>query len=500
MKLQTTSVVGVFSDIEMTREPATQNQNLASEWHNGNDCLPPMGNACCPVFDGCETENQSVRDDLIEQSESCDCSGGYYHKTCNLHSSIVVGKGPKVVISDDRITPEDSAHLKKRWVQWQKKSKFVKAIRLMRRAALKTGEAFAIFTTSNQQLDPVKLKVKLITIKRVKTPWDKSTDKSIVNGIKYDENSEPETFYYESGSSFPPKFETVESSKALYWFSEILEEQCRGVPELYATLKWFPKVDAFMNAVLDANILFAKMPIALKVGDAWISDEDCTDGVGCPQPSDKPIPLPKNGTMVPTLPKGTDFAKIQGEATGTNAKEFLKNMVTMCVSPLCMPALLIMGDAGDASFSGANIDWEPYLGRISQDREELEPLCSQTFNEWLLEGSKIPGYFGQSVVQAVLEDVSLGSIDIYHSWRWGAVKCHIDPNKEASARSKDLESGAMTIVEVYDSRYEDIEEAIEHSANFFGVTVEEYKIMLWEKLKSNSNQGAFGNGQQANQG
>jgi len=442
-------------------------------------------------FTGPETSDGQLREELQQKSADNDCKAPYYAKALNLHASMVVGSGPMVVITDDRITPEDRKHLKKRWRRWTQRSGFVRTLRSFRRAGMKVGEGLAYFVTAERQMDPVKLKLVDVSATRLQTPLDLVNEASINDGIQYSEDGQPTKFFISGG---PNSIDEHDASRVAYWFCGVLEEQKRGIPELHTTLDWFPKITAFQNAVISSMELFARMPLALEVDAAWIGDDDDSRS-GCPLPTDKPFKMPANGLMVPTLPKGTSISKMQGEAPGTDSKDALKSIVTMAVSPIFMPAILIMGDAGDASFSAANIDWEPYLNKIYEDRAELEPTCSLSFEQWLLEGAKIPGYFGPSVVAAVREDLARsrdlaksededkGDLDIDHEWRWGRVKCHIDPNKEASARQKDLESCAMTLPEVYESRNEDLDERVEQASEFYNVSPDEYRAMLWSKLK-----------------
>jgi len=455
---------------------------------NKADCIPSVGD--CVNIDGPSTIDATIRDRLVAQSDQCETAGGYYTKALNLHSAMVIGDGPKVVVTDERITPEDIKHLKMRWQQWQERSCFVTTLGEIRRGAMKSGEGLGVFITSNRQQDPVKLRLRSLNCKRLKSPW--RFDDDVKDGIKYDENGEPEKFYIENGTDKPDEHDPNE---IVYWFSSLMEEQARGIPELWSTLKWFPKINDFVDAVIDANRLFARMPMVMETSQMWIADEDRENG-RAPGPKDKPLRLPTSSLHVPTTPAGTTIKKLQGDAPGTNAKEFLTVVVTLGVSPICMPAILIMGDACDASFSGANIDWEPYIGEVKKNRRQLAPVCTQTFYEWLKEGVRIPGYFGPSVVAAFREDEALGTMDIAHSWRWGRVKCHIDPAKEANARQTDTEACTMTLVETYEMRSEDIEECIETAAKFYGKTVDEYKAILWKKFeKGGEDANPFGNSQ-----
>lgn len=440
------------------------------------DSVPAI--TTCDSFTGPETADEHIRYELQQKSCDNDCKAPYYAKALNLHSSMVVGAGPKVIITDERITPDDRAHLKKRWYQWCKRSGFVRTLRAYRRAGMKNGEGLGYFVTAERQADPVKLKFVDVSSTRLQTPKELIGDSSVKDGIEYGDDGQPSKFYIHMGGE---EIKEHQASKVAYWFCCILEEQKRGVPELHTTLDWFPKITNFQNAVVSSMELFARMPVAMEVDASWISDDDRESG-SCPSYKDKPFKMPSNGLMVPTLPKGAKLNKLQGEAPGTDSKDSLVTIVTMAVSPIMMPAILIMGDAGDASFSAANIDWEPYLCKVYEDRVELEPTCSMAFEQWLIEGSKIRGYFGPSVVAAIREDLKNGKLDIDHEWKWGRVKCHIDPNKEASARAKDLESGAMTLAEVYESRNEDFEERVEQAAKAYRVSEDEYRAMLWSKL------------------
>ena len=440
--------------------------------------LPSFDDDCCKM-NGLSTSDPGIRERLRDLSEDQDNCNPYYNKALSLHASMVIGSGPQLAITDRRISQSDAQDVYYRWRKWCKASGFAGAMREIRRGAMKSGEGLGLMVTAERQRDPVKLKLKSIDASRLASPM--RTGEEIKDGIRYDDNGDPVEFWLQDGAKFDPK--PYEADEVIYYYNRCKEEQCRGIPELHTSLKVFPKINSYRNAVVSAQELFARMPMALEVDAVWVDDNDRENDLS-PKPEDKPFALPRNGTLVPTMPKGTQLKKLQGEAPGTNSDAFLRGLVTEAVSPICMPALLIMGDAGNSSFSSANIDWEPYVQKVMLDREDMELSATRVFDAWLEEAALIPGYLPDSVRSAIREDQQRGELDLDHEWRWPRVKCHIDPRKEASARQIDLQSCSMTLLEVYEQRSEDLEYEIQRMAKLFGKTPEEVKRVYWEKFQN----------------
>lgn len=446
------------------------------------DCPPPVCNAhyeaCCNSMDGPATADLHHRDHLRDFSEELDNCNGYYSKALGVHTAYTVQSGPVLKITDERITPEDRAHLYYRWQKWKKASKFAACLREIFRGGLKTGEGLGKFCSAPRQRDPVKLKVKSVCCRRLVSPRSST---GVKDGIRFDENHDPVQFYLQLDKTSDP--EELDAAEVLYFAYSSKEEQHRGLPAMHATLHMFPEIRDWRQSVLDAHKLWAKMPMWLTSDSLWIPQDEEERAAYRPSIKDEPFKLPHKGSYIPTLPNGADINSRQGEAPGTDAKDFLRSIVTEGVSPICMPALLIMGDAGECSFSAANVDLDPWEAQILLHRDDLEPLCTQTFDAWLIEAALIPGYLGPSARAAVLEDLrTYGHVDIDHQWRWGRVKTHMDPSKEADGRETDLRSGARTIVEVYEDNSRDPEYEWQKAASALGVSIEEYKRNLLRKI------------------
>ena len=97
---------------------------------------------------------------------------------------------------------------------------------------------------------------------------------------------------------------------------------------------------------------------------------------------------------------------------------------------------------------------------------------------WLEEASLIPGY---------LPDFGGSIVDLSHQWFWDAV-AEIDPLKSANAAETSIRAGIGSRIRAYAQQGLDIDDEDKKAAESYGITVEEYRLGLWNSMISTGSQ------------
>ena len=97
-------------------------------------------------------------------------------------------------------------------------------------------------------------------------------------------------------------------------------------------------------------------------------------------------------------------------------------------------------------------------------------LLDKAFASWLSEARLIPNFLPE------LPDL------VPHEWFWPGLGHHADPQKVANATTTDLSSGITNIPREHARRGLDWEEQQELAAKSLGVSVDEYREMIRNKL------------------
>jgi capsid protein len=159
---------------------------------------------------------------------------------------------------------------------------------------------------------------------------------------------------------------------------------------------------------------------------------------------------------------------MRAEQPATTYDSFNRNMICEEARPLNMPYNIAACDSSGYSYSGGQLDHQPYFISVGIEQQECEmDVVEKVFDAWFL-----------------LAVVSYGwNVDAYpspkHSWGWPG-KPHNDPVKTATARKISLSTGTTTLGKIFSEDGEDFEDNIEQMASEYGISIKEMKARILE--------------------
>lgn len=376
-----------------------------------------------------------------------------------------IGPGPRLQL----LTPDKQANrqIEREFSRWAAASHLAEKLRTLRMAKMQDGEAFAVLSTNRRLRHPVKLDIKLVESDRVSTPYStyiKETANA-VDGIRFDEFGNPEVYHIlraHPGEVGSAESDNIAAENVIHWFRVDRPGQLRGVPEITAALPLFAMLRDFTVATLDAAKAAAAVSFVLKTAAGAYTDASATTDQDV-SPFEA-IEFVRNMGM--TLPEGYDISQFKSEHPQSNMQMFVDVILREIGRCLNVPKAVITGDSSSYNFASGRMDGQVYWKSIEVERKHCENIVlDRVFEAWLDE--------------ALLERlIPAGVFDAEHQWFWPGRE-HVDPTKNATARTTNLVNGTTHRGIEYAVDGRDVDYEDERAAETFGVTVEEYRQALF---------------------
>jgi hypothetical protein len=397
---------------------------------------------------------------LVSVSLEQDQEGSHYHGILNTIANdcigpcpIIIGQTPEYVVNID---------IEQQWLKFCQLNEIGKSFRLLRRAAAKTGVAIGIpYKITHDFADDVKLGLKVLSSERLQNPpISRLLDENIYEGIKYDENWNPERIWVDTGEEF-------EVNKILLWWKQKDEALLRGIPECSPALCIFPSVQRYLTALVRSAEFKSCIPIVVKLDPhVWGKSDAIADGVPSGMWEMEP-------GQIPTLPPGTSLESLSNSGTSAEDINAIDAMVGSAARCVNMPLNLAIGNSAKLNMAASQVDLGPWKNTVKIDREDFSVVIHRFFKMWLRMGRMIPGYFREITNKYIDESgiaYSIGNAQLFS---------HPDPNKVASSRLTDLISGANTLTRLYAEEGLNAKRELTREAELMGITYEELcKIIL----------------------
>lgn len=397
---------------------------------------------------------------LMTISREQDKSGSHYHGILNTIANDCVGPCPVIIGQTE--SSAVNADIEERWLRFCQLNQIGAAVRLIRRAAAKTGMGIAIpYKRNNAISDEVRLGLRIIPTERLGNPLTASFEDRIFDGIEYDENWDIKRIYLDTGEEY-------KASDIILWYKQKDEGQIRGIPECGPAMCVFPSVKRFLDALVRSAEFKSCIPAVVKLDPhVWGKSEASAAGISMPQSKFTLTP----GT-IPTLPPGTSLEGLSGmglTAEDAGALDLMVGAAARCVN---MPINLATGNSSKHNMASSQVDFGPWKNTVSIDREDFAVVIHQLFHLWLKAGSLIPNYFTAGTRQFIAEN------SIKYSIAHKQVFNHPDPSKVSNSRFTDLISGTTTLTRIYTEEGLNPRKELEREAKLLGVTYEEYAKTL----------------------
>lgn len=371
-----------------------------------------------------------VRRKLVTVSVEQDTEGSHYHGILNTLANDCVGPSP--VLIGGASNPNVNTDIEDKWVKFCQENSIGSSIRLLRRAAARTGIGIGIpykSTTSHE----VKLGLRVVSSIKLQSPRNAAGDPYWVDGIYYNKNWEPEEICFDTEEQYKVK-------DIILWWKNKYEDQICGIPECSPAMCIFPSVKRYLDAIIRSAEFRASIPMALRL-DPNIWGKDAAEAVGMPEGNFEYEP-----GMVPTLPPGTTLEALSYSGLTTDDTSALDAMVGAAARCVNMPLNLATGNSSKHNMASSQVDFGPWKNTVLIDREDFSPAIHQLIRLWLQGAKQQQGYL-TPVTRRFIDEEGL-----LYSLSYSQVFNHPDPQKISNSTATDLSTGAMTLVRYYTER------------------------------------------------
>lgn len=468
---------------------------------HGRPALVPVGPAVRARYDAAQTSvenirhwanadalsadaanSPAVRQRLRERSRYEVANNGWARSMVATLAHEVIGTGPRLQILADN--SEAEAWLEGAFASWCRKVHLGRKLRTARIAKAVDGEGIGLYV-SNPSLGDVQLDIRLMETEQLATPGIGFGEDQI-DGVDLDGNGNPVRYHvlkrHPGGPawSIDPQEEITPApgpNEVMHVFRRDRPGQHRGIPELTPALPLFSRLRRYTLAVLQSAENVAEWTMFLKTAQPegtpfQTSPSGDTDNEPSSYEAMDAIDIERG--MMTVLPDGTEPYQVKPEQPSTTHADFIRVTLAEAFAAVCLPYSVGAFDSSQENFASGKLTRQGFKRAVQIERAlDWDPEVLAIFWAWFAEAK----YALPASVREGLSHPSTWSVDV----RWDGVE-DIDPEKAARARAKELESGQTGIPRIYGEKGLDYETEQEANAKALGLTVEEYRKRLAEKL------------------
>ncbi|RMF84923.1 MAG: phage portal protein [Planctomycetota bacterium] len=379
--------------------------------------------------------NPEVRRTLRNRARYEVANNSYARGIIETLANDVVGTGPRLQL----LTADSDLNqtIEREFARWAQAVGLARILRVMRKAKVTDGEAFALFTR-NPGLDArVQLDLRLVEADQVSTPNLSILDPNAVDGIVFDEFGNPVEYHLlkshpgDNDAAFSLEYDRLPAASVIHYYRVDRPGQSRGIPDITPALPLFAQLRRYTLAVIAAAETAADF--AAVIYSEMSPDEDTP-----PEPMDV-IELEQR--MATVLPAGWKLGQIRAEHPSTTYAEFKKEILNEIARCLNMPFNIAAANSADYNYASGRLDHQTYFKAIRVERDDIEQIVlNRVFREWINEAALIEGYLPRAA--------RVRNADLPVQWFWDGFE-HVDPAKEANAQATRLASNTTTLAAEY---------------------------------------------------
>lgn len=379
-----------------------------------------------------------VRRILRERSRYEGANSSYCDGMLDTLARSVVGVGPLIqcwLDSDEAAgaTEDDNEKVENAFQAWAEEIDLAGKLLTASRAKVESGEVFIVLINNPKLESPVKLDLRLVEADQVASPSFNGTTQD-VDGIEYDAAGNP-TFYWilkdHPGSGVITNLGQATREPArnvIHLFRAKRPGQGRGYPEIAAGIPLLAYQRRYELATVQAAETAAN---AAAVFETNASADDEGDEVA-PLST---IPIERGTGMF--LPFGYKVGQIKSEQPITSYVAYMGQLIRSFARTLGLPFNIAAGDSSGYNYASGRLDHQTFDETLRIERAAIERVVlRRVFKAWLAEGLLVRGHL-PTTASRLARDLSLVS------WLWPSRE-HVDPVKNATADSINLENGLTT--------------------------------------------------------
>ena len=361
-----------------------------------------------------------------------------------------VGDGPRLRVTDKRLSKAARQSIEFRFKQYAKAIKLRKKLWRMRMAKIVDGETFGMFYINKRIRDPVQLDFTIFEAEQVSSqglfPQQFQTIKNEIDGIRFDDQLSPSKYFVLHSHPGSQHFSTalnlagegdwVDAKFIIHWFRQD-RGWLRGIPELTPSLPLCSILRRYTLAIVRWAETSASISGVIETegpagAGAWV--DSVTGGVVEDDPFDT---FPVERGMLMNLPWGYKMKQLDGVPLGVQYDEFVGAILREITRPLLTVYNLVIGSSKDSNMSGAVVDNHVYKGGQNMERKDCnEEVLENILHPWWELGLRTPDYFDDQVTGGanfLAANPSLRENPPIHDWGWDTIGLeHTDPMKVAT--------------------------------------------------------------------
>jgi capsid protein len=380
-----------------------------------------------------------------------------------------IGRGPRLHIDDERLSPEIRGDIERKFHTWGKAVKLATKMRTMRQAEYQDGEVFAEIITNPKLNHPIKLDLRPIESDQVRFVDITLLTVPSVDGIRFDDFGNPTEYHilrvhpgywsYATGYvGMPWEYDKWDANFVIHNFTPERPGQHRGVPEVLTALPLLAVRRRLIAAILDSLETAADFSVVLET-------EMGADNESTPlMPVGDHVPLERR--MGVALPAGYKANQIKPEQPTHSFDTLDKRIIAEIGRGMNVPYNVAACDSSDSNFASGRLDYTIYYTGIDIRRSTLaEENLDRLFREWTREAVLLKDKNGSYIpaeVAAIIDDLEF-------SWHWDGHEMG-NPEQLARAREVDLATGSKTLPEIWAEKGKDWRRGLIAEARALGLS------------------------------
>lgn len=397
-------------------------------------------------------------------------NNSWYAGMLRTAANHIVGAGPRLQLMTD--DAEFNARVERSWAKWWRAVHGVAKLKTAVQTYWRDGEVFGM-RDSQPSLYPITLNFKLYEGDQVSQPYWHILDPTIEDGIRVDEMGNPVEYWiynHHPGDLNIGHVNILEgnwypSERVWHLFRADRPGQLRGIPRCAPAIDWLAHMRRFSKATLSAAEAAALWGVFIKTTSSQIAPAN--------SPGDfMEVDFARN--MMNFLPDGWEPHQLRADHPGTTNEQYQRSELTYFARCANMPYSLAAGTSRDSNFASAKMDikntWEP---EVVGEQEALDRVVMRPLVRWFFEHAAIE--------TDLLDGVPLLIDEIDYQFFWPPLP-QSDEGDAAKATAQRLETGQSTRREEYARRGLNVDTEDAAAARDYGVTVEEYRRGLFNKL------------------
>jgi len=361
-----------------------------------------------------------------------------------------VGSGPKLRITDKRLSKDRKRLIELRWRVYSKKIQLRQKLWRMRLAKIVDGESFGLFYINERIRHPVQVDYSILEADQVSSvvayPFLPTPNKNEVDGVRFDNWGNPEQYHVLDNhpgstpltSSLGMKAEGrwLDEKFIVHWFRQD-RGWLRGIPETTPSLPHCSILRRYTLALVRHAETAADFSAVLET-EGPAGQQAWTDGSGNLVEDDPFDTFPLEHGSIMNLPWGYKLNQLNAVPIGDQYDEFVGATLREITRPLLVPYNIAAGTSKDSNMATSVVDQHIYKGAQKFERMDCEDkVLERIAMSWWSIGLRTEDYFDDPISGESSFIVANPSLDTelpQHEWGWDNIGLdHTDPSKVAAA-------------------------------------------------------------------